>query len=154
MPKRNDIKKILIIGAGPIVIGQACEFDYSGAQACKSLREEGYEIVLIINPVLSEVQVKETTSKLATLLKDAKAKIIHEENWGLKKLKYAIQKKKTGFYYMMEFEASGSILQDFEIEVKRDERVLRWLTVRLDKYALEYAEVRKRKMVENKEKSN
>ena len=113
-----------------------------------------YEIVLIINPVLSEVQVKETTSKLATLLKDSKAKIIHEENWGLKKLKYAIQKKKTGFYYMMEFEASGSILQDFEIEVKRDERILRWLTVRLDKYALEYAEVRKRRMVENKEKSN
>jgi len=47
MPKRTDIKKILIIGAGPIVIGQACEFDYSGAQACKSLKEEGYEIVLI-----------------------------------------------------------------------------------------------------------
>jgi len=47
MPKREDIKKILIIGAGPIVIGQACEFDYSGAQACKSLREEGYEIILI-----------------------------------------------------------------------------------------------------------
>ena len=47
MPKRTDIKKILIIGAGPIVIGQACEFDYSGAQACKSLRDEGYEVVLI-----------------------------------------------------------------------------------------------------------
>ena len=47
MPKREDIKKILIIGAGPIVIGQACEFDYSGAQACKSLRDEGYEVVLI-----------------------------------------------------------------------------------------------------------
>ena len=47
MPKRTDIQSILIIGAGPIVIGQACEFDYSGAQACKSLREEGYEIVLI-----------------------------------------------------------------------------------------------------------
>ena len=47
MPKRIDIKKILIVGAGPIVIGQACEFDYSGAQACKSLREEGYEIILI-----------------------------------------------------------------------------------------------------------
>ena len=45
MPKRVDIKKILIIGAGPIVIGQACEFDYSGAQACKSLRDEGYEII-------------------------------------------------------------------------------------------------------------
>src|SRR5919108_959667 len=47
MPKRTDIKSILIIGAGPIVIGQACEFDYSGAQACKALREEGYRIVLV-----------------------------------------------------------------------------------------------------------
>lgn len=47
MPKRNDIKKILIIGSGPIVIGQACEFDYSGAQACKALREEGYDVVLV-----------------------------------------------------------------------------------------------------------
>ena len=47
MPRRNDIKKILLIGSGPIVIGQACEFDYSGAQACKALREEGYEVVLV-----------------------------------------------------------------------------------------------------------
>ena len=47
MPRRDDINKILIIGSGPIVIGQACEFDYSGSQACKSLREDGYEVVLI-----------------------------------------------------------------------------------------------------------
>src|SRR5580693_6723999 len=47
MPKRTDIKKILIIGSGPIVIGQACEFDYSGTQACKALREEGYKVVLV-----------------------------------------------------------------------------------------------------------
>ncbi len=47
MPKRTDIKRILMIGSGPIIIGQACEFDYSGSQACKALREEGYEIVLI-----------------------------------------------------------------------------------------------------------
>ncbi len=47
MPKRTDIKKILIIGAGPIVIGQACEFDYSGSQACKALKEEGYKVILI-----------------------------------------------------------------------------------------------------------
>src|ERR671911_2108185 len=47
MPKRTDLKKILIIGSGPIVIGQACEFDYSGTQACKALREEGYEVVLV-----------------------------------------------------------------------------------------------------------
>ena len=47
MPRRNDIKRICLIGAGPIVIGQGCEFDYSGTQACKSLKEEGYEVVLL-----------------------------------------------------------------------------------------------------------
>ena len=47
MPKRTDIKSILIIGAGPIIIGQACEFDYSGTQACKALKEEGYRIILV-----------------------------------------------------------------------------------------------------------
>ncbi len=47
MPKRTDLKSILILGAGPIVIGQACEFDYSGAQACKALREEGYRVILV-----------------------------------------------------------------------------------------------------------
>ena len=47
MPKRTDIKSILVLGAGPIVIGQACEFDYSGAQACKALREEGYRVILV-----------------------------------------------------------------------------------------------------------
>ena len=53
MPKRTDIKSILILGAGPIVIGQACEFDYSGAQACKALREEGYRVILVnSNPAL------------------------------------------------------------------------------------------------------
>ena len=47
MPKRNDLDSILLIGAGPIVIGQACEFDYSGVQACKALREEGYRVILV-----------------------------------------------------------------------------------------------------------
>ena len=47
MPKRNDIDSILIIGAGPIIIGQACEFDYSGAQACKALKEEGFRVILV-----------------------------------------------------------------------------------------------------------
>ena len=112
----------------------------------KYRRMNTYEIVFIINPVLSENQVKETVEKFISLLKSMKGKIIHEENWGLKKLKYVIQKKKTGFYYMIEFEAAGSILHDFEVEIKRDERVLRWLTVRLDKYAVEYAESRKKKI--------
>src|ERR1700759_2930605 len=47
VPRRSDIKKILLIGSGPIIIGQACEFDYSGTQACKALREEGYEVILV-----------------------------------------------------------------------------------------------------------
>ena len=47
MPRRNDLKSILIIGSGPIIIGQACEFDYSGVQACKALREEGYKVILV-----------------------------------------------------------------------------------------------------------
>jgi carbamoyl-phosphate synthase large subunit len=53
VPKRTDIEKIRIIGSGPIVIGQACEFDYSGTQACKALREEGYQVILVnSNPAM------------------------------------------------------------------------------------------------------
>src|SRR5574339_1019780 len=64
MPKRNDIQSILIIGAGPIVIGQACEFDYSGAQACKALRAEGYRVVLVnSNPatIMTDPQMADAT---------------------------------------------------------------------------------------------
>ena len=64
MPKRTDINSILIIGAGPIVIGQACEFDYSGAQACKALREEGYRVVLVnSNPatIMTDPEIADRT---------------------------------------------------------------------------------------------
>ena len=64
MPKRNDIKKILVIGAGPIIIGQACEFDYSGTQACKALREEGYKVILLnSNPatIMTDPDIADST---------------------------------------------------------------------------------------------
>src|SRR6202453_4727667 len=64
MPKRTDIKKIMIIGSGPIVIGQACEFDYSGTQACKALRSEGYEVVLVnSNPatIMTDPEIADST---------------------------------------------------------------------------------------------
>src|ERR1700723_2374045 len=64
MPKRKDISKILVLGAGPITIGQACEFDYSGSQACKALRDEGYEVVLInSNPatIMTDPEVADRT---------------------------------------------------------------------------------------------
>ena len=62
MPKRTDIKSILIIGAGPIVIGQACEFDYSGTQACKALKEEGYRIVLVNSNPATIMRYRVTTA--------------------------------------------------------------------------------------------
>ena len=107
-----------------------------------------YETVFIMNPVLSEEQVRETVKKFIDYLKGKKAKISHEENWGLKKLKYVIQKKKTGFYYLIEFQADGSVINDFEIEFQRDERIIRWQTIKLDKYAMEYAEKRRKKINE------
>ena len=108
-----------------------------------------YETVFIMNPVLSEEQIKETVKKFIDHLKNKKGKITHEENWGLKKLKYVIQKKKTGFYYLLEFEANGDIIGDFETELKRDERIIRWQTVKLEKFALEYTQRRKKKLSNN-----
>ena len=68
MPKRTDIKSVLIIGAGPIVIGQACEFDYSGAQACKALREEGYRVVLVNSNPATIMTDPEYADKLIALM--------------------------------------------------------------------------------------
>ena len=112
-----------------------------------------YETVFIMNPVLSEDQVKETVKKFTDYINNNKGKVTHEENWGLKKLKYIIEKKKTGFYYLIEFEALGKMIGDFEIELKRDERVIRWQTIKLENFALEYAAIRKNKINANKNKN-
>ena len=108
-----------------------------------------YETVFIMNPVLSEDQVKETVKKFVDHIKDNKGKITNEENWGLKKLKYVIQKKKTGYYYLIEFHADGKIINGLEVEIKRDERVIRWQTVKLEKFALAYSDRRKKKLSTN-----
>ena len=81
MPKRTDIKKILLIGSGPIVIGQACEFDYSGTQACKALREEGYEVVLVnSNPatIMTDPEMADQTY-IEPLTWEIVAKVIEKE---------------------------------------------------------------------------
>ena len=109
-----------------------------------------YETVFIMTPVLSEEQMRETVKKFTKTLKNHKAKIGNEEYWGLKKLKYPIQKKNTGFYYFIEFEAEGTTIADLEILFKRDERVMRWLTVRLDKYSIAYSERRRERLSANK----
>lgn len=104
-----------------------------------------YETVLILNPVLSEDQVKESMKKFKDLLSSYKATLISEELWGLKKMKYSIQNKKTGFYILFEFQSNPSIIHDLEINLKRDERIMRFLTIKLDKHAVDYAEKRRNK---------
>ena len=103
-----------------------------------------YETVFILTPVLSEEQMKETVKKFSDLLVNKGANIVYEDNWGLRKLAYPIQKKSTGFYYLMEFEAEGSLIEDLEVAFRRDERVIRFLTIVLDKHAIAYNE-KKRK---------
>ncbi len=110
-----------------------------------------YETVFILNPVLSDDQVKETVQKFKTLLTNYKASVVVEENWGLKKMAYSIQKKKTGFYCLIEFTSDDrEIINKLELEFKRDERFMRWLTVKLDKHALDYAERRRKRLNINK----
>ncbi len=102
-----------------------------------------YETVFILTPVLSDAQMKEAVDKFTKVLADNGATIVNEENWGLRKLAYPIQKKSTGFYTLVEFNADPTIVRKLETAFRRDERVLRFLTFRLDKYAAEYAEKRR-----------
>ena len=105
-----------------------------------------YETVFILTPVLSEKQTKEAVDKFKKSLKNSGAKINHEETWGLKKLAYPIQKKSTGFYFLIEFQAEGDAIKNFEVELKRDEKVMRFLTMKMDKDHVEYAEKRRNKL--------
>ena len=107
-----------------------------------------YETVFIMTPVLSEEQIKEAVNKFRKLLTDKGAEIVFEDKWGMRKFAYPIQKKSTGFYHLLEFKAEGSIIRDFEISFKRDERIMRFLTVKLDKHAIAYNEKKRRKAKE------
>ena len=102
-----------------------------------------YETVFIVTPVLSEAQMKEAVEKFKALLVEEGAEITNEENWGLRKLAYPIDKKTTGFYNLLEFKADPSVIAKLELNFRRDERIIRYLTFKLEKFALEYAEKRK-----------
>ena len=110
-----------------------------------------YETVFILTPVLSDEQMKETVAKFKKLLTDNGAEILNEEAWGLKKMAYAIQKKSTGFYCLLEFKAEPSIVNKLEVNYRRDEKVIRFMTVKLDKYAVQYAEKRRAKLGKKEE---
>ena len=104
-----------------------------------------YETVFILTPVLSDDQTKETVAKFKKVLTDNGAEIVSEEAWGLKKLAYQIEKKTSGFYFLMEFKAAPEVVKTLETAYRRDEKVIRFQTVKLEKYAIEYAEKRRKK---------
>lgn len=105
-----------------------------------------YETVFIATPVLSDEQLKEVVGKFRGVITENGGQIVNEENWGLKKLAYPIQKKTTGYYFLLEFTAEGNVIESLETQYRRDERVIRFLTFRQDKYALEYSEKRRAKL--------
>ena len=104
-----------------------------------------YETVFILTPVLSDAQMKEAVDKFKDVLVKANAEIVNEENWGLRKLAYPIEKKSTGFYQLIEFKAEPEVINNLETQFRRDERIIRFLTVKMEKYAVEYAEKRRNK---------
>ncbi|AWW31789.1 30S ribosomal protein S6 [Echinicola strongylocentroti] len=119
--------------------------------------QRNYETVFILTPVLSDVQMKDTVDKFVNLLKEQGAEVINVENWGLKKLAYPIDKKSTGFYVMVEFKSEPTLIKKYEIELRRDEKVMRFLTTALNKHAIVYAERRRKgefnKKTETKEEA-
>ncbi len=109
-----------------------------------------YETVFILTPVLSEDQVKEAVKTYEKLITDNGGEIVNRENWGMRKLAYPIQKKSTGFYNLFEYRVEGAYIEKLEVLLKRDERVMRFLTVKLDKHAIAYSEKRRKKFADSK----
>lgn len=102
-----------------------------------------YETVFIATPVLSEPQIKEAVKKFRDIITDNGGELIHEEDWGMKKLAYPIMKKSTGFYHLFEFKSTPAFVDKLETEFRRDEKVIRFMTVKLDKYVAEYSQKRR-----------
>ena len=109
-----------------------------------------YETVFILTPVLSEEQMKEAVKKYEDFLTSNGAEMVHRENWGMRKMAYPIQKKSSGFYQVLEYKSEGNLISKLEVDFKRDERILRFLTVKLDKHAIAYSEKRRKKNKEAK----
>ena len=110
-----------------------------------------YETVFIATPVLSEDQMKEAVAKYRDFITAEGGEIVNEEDWGLRKLAYPIQKKTSGFYHLFEFKADSQFIAKLETQYRRDERILRFLTFVMDKNSIAYSERRRNN---RKEQSN
>lgn len=115
---------------------------------------KNYETVFILTPVLLQEQVDEAVAKYRRFLADNGAEVVHENNWGLRKLAYPIQKKNTGFYFLFEFKADPSLVSKIEVEYKRDERIMRFLTIALDKHAVAYNERKRKNAAQKKQEES
>ena len=113
-----------------------------------------YENVIVLTPVLLQEQVEEAVAKYRKFLSDNGAVIVHENNWGLRKLAYPIQKKSTGFYFLFEFQADPTLIAKMEVEYKRDERIMRFLTIALDKHAIAYNERKRKNAAQKKQEES
>ena len=102
-----------------------------------------YETVFIATPVLSDTQMKEAVAKYTSFIRDNGGEVVYEEDWGLRQLAYPIQHRTSGFYHLIEFKADTQLVAALETQYHRDERIIRFLTVSLDKFAAEYAERRR-----------
>ena len=105
-----------------------------------------YETVFIVTPVLSEAQVAEVADKFQGIITENGGSIVNVENWGLRKLAYPIQKKSTGFYFLVEFAGEGNLINTLETQYRRDERIIRFLTFKLYNFAMVYADRRRAKL--------
>ena len=115
-------------------------------QIFKTIVVNHYETMLIVTPVLTESEASQMAKRYEEYLADQEAELVHRENWGLKQLAYPIDKKTTGIYVLMEYKAKPEVIDKFEVGLQRDEKVMRFLTVKLNKYGVEYAAKRRDKL--------
>ena len=107
------------------------------------MEKTNYESVVVLTWSWVEKMLQEAVSDFEKLITENGGELIHKENWGLTKMAYPIQKKSTGFYFLIEFQGEGDVVQKLEVELKRDERVMRFLTTKMNKDHYEYAEKRR-----------
>ena len=141
-PSRKKINTLLFVSKKVVFLHPQKLTTFNKPKKLKIMLNQ-YETVFIMTPVLSDDQMKETVKKFENILTSNGAELVHEEDWGLRKFEYPIQKKSSGFYHLFEFKAEGAVVKELELQYRRDERVLRYLTVAMDKHAIAYSEKRR-----------
>ncbi len=114
-----------------------------------------YEVTFIVDPVLSGDEIKATAQTYVDLLKNDSCNIVHVDEMGLKQLAYPINKRQSGVYYCIEFEApDGNFMGNLELSLRRDERIMRFLTVTLDKYGVKYNDDKRKGLIGKKKQDD